>query len=604
MKRLPWQNKAFLIIVSLLAAIGMRYCISLGESTLVYSNSILAFFVWGGWLLALMKITAGEHWEEMIDFLNVGFGFLLFFMGSMVAGAKLENVGSVDFTEWQIYVVTVVTALAASPFFAAAVYYLRCNKSAGKEEAGKNDRKYFVGVWVLLFLAYLPTFLASFPGFFIYDAEQEVYMVFTGKYSAHHPIMHVLLLGWILRIVYGLTKSYNAGIAVYTILQMLLVSGCFAYVMSWLRRINVKRSIRIAGIVFLALFPTVSMFVCCSTKDVLFSAGVLLVTTMLCRIAREGDAFWEQRGNKAGFVFSVLMVLFFRNNGIYAMTLILLLFAAVYRRSWRKWLTTVFSAFLIFGTVTGGMKAVLHYSETEVAEMLCVPMQQLARVYNYVRDSFLMEEQETMFELIPQMILEQYNPKLADDIKYNFLEDNFKSDPGKYFSLWFRKGLQYLDVYANSFLENTYDYWYPDAVLDGYTGKRVIEGVYYGESSYFAFETEMPGTRRHLLPWLERFYEKLSLEIYQQKLPVISMLFSVGFWHWAYAFLAFYLLVTKKKRLALSFSLMGALYLTVLLGPIALVRYVLYFYFAVPLLLAALFDTDTLVGRKTVEQEI
>lgn len=604
MKRLPWQNKAFLIIVSLLAAIGMRYCISLGESTLVYSNSILAFFVWGGWLLALMKITAGEHWEEMIDFLNVGFGFLLFFMGSMVVGAKLENVGSVDFTEWQIYVVTVVTALAASPFFAAAVYYLRCNKSAGKEEAGKNDRKYFVGVWVLLFLAYLPTFLASFPGFFIYDAEQEVYMVFTGKYSAHHPIMHVLLLGWILRIVYGLTKSYNAGIAVYTILQMLLVSGCFAYVMSWLRRINVKRSIRIAGIVFLALFPTVSMFVCCSTKDVLFSAGVLLVTTMLCRIAREGDAFWEQRGNKAGFVLSVLMVLFFRNNGIYAMTLILLLFAAVYRRSWRKWLTTVFSAFLIFGTVTGGMKAVLHYSETEVAEMLCVPMQQLARVYNYERDSFLMEEQETMFELIPQMILEQYNPKLADDIKYNFLEDNFKSDPGKYFSLWFRKGLQYPDVYANSFLENTYDYWYPDAVLDGYTGKRVIEGVYYGESSYFAFETEMPGTRRHLLPWLERFYEKLSLEIYQQKLPVISMLFSVGFWHWAYAFLAFYLLVTKKKRLALSFSLMGALYLTVLLGPIALVRYVLYFYFAVPLLLAALFDTDTLVGRKTVEQEI
>lgn len=286
------------------------------------------------------------------------------------------------------------------------------------------------------------------------------------------------------------------------------------------------------------------------------------------------------------------------------MTLILLLFAAVYRRSWRKWLTTVFSAFLIFGTVTGGMKAVLHYSETEVAEMLCVPMQQLARVYNYERDSFLMEEQETMFELIPQMILEQYNPKLADDIKYNFLEDNFKSDPGKYFSLWFRKGLQYPDVYANSFLENTYDYWYPDAVLDGYTGKRVIEGVYYGESSYFAFETEMPGTRRHLLPWLERFYEKLSLEIYQQKLPVISMLFSVGFWHWAYAFLAFYLLVTKKKRLALSFSLMGALYLTVLLGPIALVRYVLYFYFAVPLLLAALFDTDTLVGRKTVEQEI
>lgn len=603
MKRLPWQNKAFLIIISLLAAIGMKYCISSGENTLVYSNSVLAFFVWGGWLLALMKITAGEHWGEMKDFLNAGFGFLLLFTGSLIAGAKLESSGNVDFAEWQIYAAAVVTALAAAPFFAAAVYYLRGNKSAGKEEAGENGRKYFLGVWALFFLAYLPTFLASFPGFFIYDAEQEVYMVFTGKYSAHHPIMHVLLLGWVLRIVYGLTKSYNAGIAVYTLLQMLLVSGCFAYVMSWLRRIKVRRWIRIAGIVFLALFPTVSMFVCCSTKDVLFSAGVLLVTTMLCRIAREGDGFWERRGNKAGFVLSVLMVLFFRNNGIYAMALTLLLFAAVYRRSWRKWLTTVLSAILIFGAVTGGMKVILRYSETEIAEMLCVPMQQLARVYNYEQDSFSEEERETMFELIPQMVLEQYNPKLADDIKYNFLEDNFKSDPGKYFSLWLRKGLEYPGVYVNSFLENTYDYWYPDTVLDGYTGKRVIEGVYYGESSYFAFETEMPGTRRHLLPWLERFYERLSFEIYQHKLPVVSMLFSMGFWHWGYAFLACYLLVTKKRRLALSLSLMGALYLTVLLGPIALVRYVLYFYFAVPLLLAALFDTETLAGGETAEPD-
>ena len=151
-------------------------------------------------------------------------------------------------------------------------------------------------------------------------------------------------------------------------------------------------------------------------------------------------------------------------------------------------------------------------------------------------------------------------------------------------------GLTRPDIYVNSFLMNTYGYWYPDTVIDGYAGKWNVDREY-EESSYFAFTTEMPGVRKSLIPVLEQFYEKISLEIYQQQLPVVSMLFSVGFWHWVFLFVVMYLCAIKYKKQAVALSVMGLVYLTMLLGPIALVRYVLYWFFSAPLFLALLFDT-------------
>lgn len=76
------------------------------------------------------------------------------------------------------------------------------------------------------------------------------------------------------------------------------------------------------------------------------------------------------------------------------------------------------------------------------------------------------------------------------------------------------------------------------------------------------------------------------------------MLFSPGFWHWVYAFTGVYLLAFRYRRQAFSLAPIGFLYLTVLLGPIALVRYVLYLFFAVPLILGLLTEPDVMAGRR------
>ena len=102
----------------------------------------------------------------------------------------------------------------------------------------------------------------------------------------------------------------------------------------------------------------------------------------------------------------------------------------------------------------------------------------------------------------------------------------------------------------------------------------------YIDSSYFGFETEPPGTRESMLPALELLIEKFSLTLFQQKCPVLSMLFSPGFVFWVFMFVLFGY-VNRKNLLMMLFVLMT--FATVLLGPTTLVRYVLILWYITPL---------------------
>ncbi len=74
----------------------------------------------------------------------------------------------------------------------------------------------------------------------------------------------------------------------------------------------------------------------------------------------------------------------------------------------------------------------------------------------------------------------------------------------------------------------------------------------------------------------------MSLEIAQQKIPVVSMLFSMGFLFWVFVFAGGYAYYRKKYGLLLPFAMLGLLWLTVILGPTYLPRYVLVLWFALP----------------------
>lgn len=448
---------------------------------------------------------------------------------------------------------------------------------------------FFLLIWGIVLLA-------VWPGFFVYDAQDEFNQVAMRSFTTHHPLLHVLLLGGIICTGNKLFGSYNAGIACYMLFQMLLLAGCFTFLWSGLKRKGAPRLLRAGSVLYFALFPVIQMYVLCSAKDTLYTAAMLLVIWLLVEAPRtEGSV---KRLLLALALFSMAAM---RHNGFYILILMIpVLFLmsgpqsassgiSVPEKGVRSRAALVGIASLaLYLIVTAGLQTVLHAQAEENQEMLTVPIQQLARTYTEKPEVFTQEEEALLFTFLPKEAVAQYRPKLSDGVKIAFQNDAYAADGSRFWKLWLSVGKKAPASYLNAWLLTSYGFWYPEAVIDVYQGNTVFTFTY-GDSSYFGFETELPGVRESRIPWLNELFRRMSLELSFQKIPVVSMLFSPGFLFWIYVLGVGALLHRGELRTAAAFLPAFLNWLTVLLGPTFLVRYVLIWWFALPVLLFAVF---------------
>ena len=515
------------------------------------------------------------------------------------------------------------------------------------EDAGRRQRKNesalslssFLPDWLILVLLILPVFLAEFPGFFVYDAHDELYEVLTRTFTAHHPLLHVLLLGRTIAFFHKFTGSWNAGIAVYIFLQMLVITAVFSLVLQMLRKFYVPRRIRVICLLFLGLFPTVVMYVLCSAKDGLFSAFLLLLTVFLYLLYRDPEHFLQSRKKAAGFVLSALLMMLFRYNGFYSF-LVFVPFGIIFlprthsslkrpvpsggpseqrcpvssgdrspqrrpadsaepslqrrpalfrqhssrpSRSLRLRITAMLLLpVALFLAVNTGMTKILTGPDTkEYQEMLTVPISQLARAYNYQKDVFSKEDILLLHRYLPEENLNRYEPLCTDLLKVGFNNEAFSEDKSSFVKLWLRIGKKAPAVYVNAWLLTSYGYWYPYASLNVYAGRTVYTFTY-DESSYFGYEVEKPGTRTSLIPAIDTFFRTISLTRTFQKIPVIRLFFAPAFWFFVFLWQLFFRGFRRRFCGAVCFLPVFLTWLTVLLGPCSLVRYVIFLWFLVP----------------------
>ena len=522
-------------------------------------------------------------------------GFSFLFSAAILFGARLDSVENVDVKD-----ITLWLQLAAFTVIFTGLSLLLWRLMDGLQDrgvsfAGKTvnkitdvfnvtDAQADVAAFLFLLLCWLPVFLAVYPGFFVYDAQDEYIQVATRVFSTHHPLVHVLLLGGMLCGVHKLTGSYNLGIACYMVFQMVLAAGVFTFLFSYLRTKKVSRMLRLVGLVWLGVFPTVVMFTLCSAKDALFTLELLLLLVCLLEMGT-GETFFDARGWQLLFVLGGMGMMLLRNNGFYAFLVMIPLLLLMQKKRRGRLLFLSLCAVAGCMLINGGLKAALHAEDSEYQELLTVPIQQLARTYQYAPDVFSGEELKSLYEILDEETLSLYTPRLSDPVKYRFGNEAFARDKGKYAKLWLRVGMKKPLIYLNAWWMTSYGFWYPDTIINVYGGNTVFTFTY-KDNSYFGYEVEQPGVRESKIPWLNDVYRKLSLEVWKEKIPVISWLFSPGAMFWLYAFLFAWLLNNGRYELLRPFLPMFLIWLTVLLGPTYLPRYVLFLWYAFPLLLA------------------
>lgn len=595
------KNRGVRLVLGGLGAIGLFGTISfhMGEnSEVVFTNSFLS--AWFCILSALLfdavctKLEKKSLWQT-----GIGIGYSLFLALALNVGKQLETVENLNVGQIEIWFNVLLLTVYFSPFVLAAWQWMerRRKKREAISDEQKKGKKEFLFFWLIIFLCWIPVFLAFYPGAFVYDAYEEYIQVAENSFTTHHPLLHVLILGGFVCKGKELFDSYNIGIAAYTLCQMLFLSGAFSYTICYFKQKAVNKVWIWGTLAFYGLFPVITMYAVCSSKDTWFTACFLVVVIKMLQFWENPQIFWEKKGNVIGSIFFAILMMQLRNNGVYAF-LVWILVTAIggllikIRKSSIFKVVFMMTISVILSTGCSQLLATITNADSsEKQEIMTVPIQQMVRTCQYAPETYSEEEKELLFTLIPKEDVHLYNARLSDLVKSKFRNQAFSENPKEYLELWIKIGLRKPMIYLNAWLMTSYGYWYPDAVINVYGGHQKYTFMY-EDSSYFGFETEEPGTRESKFPWLEEQYRKMSLELYQQKVPGLSMLFSPGFMFWVFMFGFGYFLQQKNWNKVLPFTGVLLLWLTVILGPTYLVRYVLILWFAVPVLFTEVMAKD------------
>lgn len=535
----------------------------------------------------------------------------LFFGFALVCGEALETEGELpvrSMSAWISFGMT--TALCFVILFAFLCRIRESKKHTVKCEAViEKPGKFFESmtnrlgfVWFLFLLCWIPVFFAVYPGFFLYDAFEEYNEIVTRVFTTHHPLLHVLALGGIVHAVYKLTGSYNLGIAAYILGQMTIVAGVFAWIIGLLQKHHVKRNIRIAVFLYFAFFPVNVMFVLCSVKDTMFAIALLVALILMMKCVQKGV------GKNDSFMIggALLLAMLLRNNMLYALIVFVgLLFLLICmkkdmheRKTVLIKLVIAFSILLCaYFCVNKGLAMAVHASNQESQEILTVPIQQIARCYQSDTNLYTAEERELLYTYIPEDSLRRYTPNLSDPVKAGFINKAYRDNTKGFWKLWFKGLIRNPVGYLNAWCMTSYGFWYPDAKIDVYEG-HVVFTHEYEKSSYFGFETELPGIRDSKIPMLEKIYHDISLEGNIQRFPVLSWFFSMGVLTFVFIICMNVFVARKEYVRMVPYLLPMLVWMTYLLGPTFLPRYMVFQWFMLPVILIDTFANCLVQGDR------
>ncbi len=535
------------------------------------------------------KMIENVHQEKRIAAASFFLSFLLAFTEVLGLGLRIfvndeQVLRPVTGLLWMCISAISLSCLA-EPFF-YPLFRLVKGKTEEENEDLKDVNRVFLKSWLAVFAGYIPCFLAFFPGLYCYDMIWQWAMYVDHNYNTHHPILHSALGGWLLETGNRIFGSYNGGLALYALLQLLIFSGCIAFGLRFLYKIRISKKWRLAAMGFYILFPFFPVLGISTTKDVIFAGLFLVVFTGLCDMVNNREVYKGWR-LALFIVFTILMGLY-RNNAVYGLLFLtvclLMALAAEKGKGKRAWMIGKLALVLLVAVL--GIRGMFTALQTgfqankgSVVEMLSVPFQHLARTYMFHNQEMKEEDKENLFRFIPEEALEEYKYYLSDPVK-GAVDGRYLMDHKKDFvRLWLKLGLKYPKEYILATVYNTYGIWYLGGDSSCYVEYKMSP----------PFDSEHVVETHSLIPPLKSLYSWFTDLHIKRWLPVLSIFFYTSFYSWT-ILVCMVVLVVKRRYLYLILPLYLAGYiLTLALGPCMTMRYMLAVVLCIPILLLVVF---------------
>ncbi len=497
----------------------------------------------------------------------------LLFSVMCVVGFQMENRGHLYFS------VPVLIAFVCT-FVGGAVLVLFLFSVFDRAAAKEKKKVLFPWPYAILIsfgvlmILYFIQFLALYPGLFVFDAAWQLDMFRTGQITEHHPVLHTVIMGNVIERFKSDDWHINKGIAAYIIIQMAVSAGCFSYMLSFVYRKTKSILIYSLSTVFMGIFPAIVLQVMSVTKDSLFLAFLILGATLSIEMIMETEDFFSNPVRPILWGAAVLFSMIFRNNCVYAIPFLAIALFVFIRRYKLSFLLLCICTVVLFVFYKLIFVNAFVIEKEDGREMFSVPAQQLAAIYNDGSADIDSEERRIVERLIGKETLNDYVPTMADNTKAGLDMEYFKEDRALVVKTYLSLIGKNPKTAIEGFLSNCLGFWYPGCELTLFDD---------GRKGYWVVGEYPPAVMNSKLPFLLKYFELFNDSDFVMKNPVTSLLFAPGTFFWLFVLFFAYAIDGKKISYIPVFAFILALWLTYLLGPLAMVRYAIYLYGLVPI---------------------
>ncbi len=565
-------NKIICIIFAILSVGGIAYYLTIGFELNTINNIIYGplFFLY----YQLYKRL--NHNKRAIIFSII---LSIITAVIMIFGAQLERCNDIF---WTIVTFAKIFMLiiALIPIYVKIIEL--CEKISRSKVCPKIKMKNstFFLTFGILFIFGLMGFLALYPGVYGYDAGYEIMQIQYDDVTitTHFSVLYSYLLYGFVNLGNTLFHSYTIGFAIYSFVQMCIMTYIVTKVCIFCYRITENKKILITSTLFFCVFPLHIIMMVSAAQDTLFCGFIALILIEIYNMSMDTENFWKKIRNPIKFVALELLLCLFRNNGLYIMLVPAVLTVFFVKKYKFRSIALYVIAIALFLIYKGPILNKMNVVETDtLREMSSVPCQQIARSYIYKNEVYTEEEEailDNIFAYRQGEIFEYYtvNQSISDSIKGTLNEKYVKENRNEVIKLYVNNLIDDPENYVEGFLFNSLGFWYPDKVYPDsriyhpYIEFEMLEAKKWNER-YIEIE------RHSLFPIYNKVMKFIVEYNYCNKIPVISLLFTCGTYFLLLVFSVLYSIYIKKIRLLYPLSLLLGYYFTLLLSPVCIFRY-------------------------------
>lgn len=472
-----------------------------------------------------------------------------------------------------------------------------------------KDIKLFLILWAVFFVAWIPAFLILFPGVLSYDFISQSGSALTVITSNHHPVLHTWTIRVFMNLGYNLFKSYEVGIGLLSLLQMILLSYALAKSVMLIKAKKVPLPI-VAVVAFLSAFwflnPVLAVTM---VKDTLHTAFLIIFACHYAEIVTDPKAYVKKKRNYILFPIVTFFMCAYRNNGfhIYVFCFAFLLLFRIAKikkiKSYIGLIVMIILSAVVFKIYSGPVIESLGIEQGEIREALSIPIQQMQRVAILHGAELTEEQNDLMNYYITDLSWRdwdpgrKYDPFISDPAKSCFYSGAYNENPAAFWTFYAKTGKQFTKEYVVAFLSNTSGFWYPGmyqysfAVYDNYEPEAFP--VYLERKSILNSNA------------VKGFYESLCEGDFWRKAPVLRFFFVPGYTLWI---LLYVIVLSWKKKgyfknvfplhlpLIAQFGIM-------ILSPMSSFRYSWPFYLLLPVSLIGIYMQDSALKEDGAPEE-